>query len=460
MTSKRCLCGLLLALCLGLAGCETGTDPSADANEESTEGPNILIFLTDDQRAGTLSVMPRLRRWMGSGGTRYANAFATTPLCCPSRSSIMTGRFAHNHGIRTNPAGHLLDQETTLQRTLAENGYGTAMFGKFLSGWNLRKDPPYFDRFAMMDTHSRYSGARWNVDGRVRRVDRYATGFIQDLAEDFVRSSERRDDRPWYLYLAPPAPHAPRLPEPKYANLPVPEWRPNPAVREANRRDKPPYLRRESGNFVKIRNIRRRQLRTLASVDDLVDGVFRTLEGLDESRDTLAFYLSDNGFLWGEHGLPGTFLSKSNPYLHSIKVPFLARWPGHLPAGMTDQRFVTNLDIAPTVLDAAELARPRAAIDGRSLLEDWSRKRLLLEYWRSNESPVNDWASTLTRTYQYTEYYGPKGSAVFREYYNLKADPWQLTNLLRDPNAGRDLDVAALHALLARDRRCKASACP
>jgi arylsulfatase A-like enzyme len=202
----------------------------------------------------------------------------------------------------------------------------------------------------------------------------------------------------------------------------------------------------------RARKVRRMQLRTLMSVDDMIGGLFHELRRAGEVEDTLALFLSDNGFLWGEHGL----IKKMLPYTRSIRIPLLMRWPGEVEAGAIDHRFATNLDIAPTVLEAAGLPADRG-MDGRSLLGHWNRDRLLIEFFEAQGRP--SWASTVTRSYQYTEYYEDTDAVVFREYYDMERDPWQLDNLLAGDEANR-VDIPRLSDRLARDRECRAAACP
>jgi arylsulfatase A-like enzyme len=96
--------------------------------------PNVLVFMTDDQRGrGALDAMPSVREWFVQGGRRFPRAIATTPVCCPSRASVFTGRYAHNHGVRSNNDGSSLNHATTMQRHLQDAGYLTAYAGKFLN---------------------------------------------------------------------------------------------------------------------------------------------------------------------------------------------------------------------------------------------------------------------------------------------------------------------------------------
>jgi arylsulfatase A-like enzyme len=207
-------------------------------------------------------------------------------------------------------------------------------------------------------------------------------------------------------------------------------------------------------------HVRRVQLRTLMSVDDMVGELFARLDALGEAEDTLAIFLSDNGLLWAEHGLYGT---KRYPYLPSIDITMFLRWPGRVDEGVVDDRLAANIDIAPTVFQAAGLTPPTdPPMDGASLLEPSSRERLLLEYFVSPDEPVvPTWAGTITDRYEYVEWYGGGGSAItFREYYDLRRDPWQLRNLFGDRSATNDPDVGPLHAHVVADRTCAGVDCP
>jgi arylsulfatase A-like enzyme len=450
------------ALALG-----SGPTPQAEAGGALAPArdrpPNILLIVTDDQRAeGTLDVMPKTRYWFEQGGTRFSNGFATTTLCCPGRGSIFTGRYAHNHGIRTNGGWdvvQLLDQSSTLQRYLQQAGYRTGLFGKYFYSWNLSVPPPYIDDWALF--RGGYQNAFFSVNGTGQRVP-YSTDFISERAVRFLQDSEAQDRRPWFLYAGTQAPHLVAQPEAGYAQAPVPPWAGDPAVFETDRTDKPPWVGAYNpaygDTFADNLGIRQQQLRTLMSVDDLIGTTFDTLTALGEEKDTLAIFLSDNGYMWGDHSLGS---EKRFPYTPSVQIPLLMRWPGHVAPGATDPRLVANVDVVPTALGAAGLsADPAFPLDGRSLLAPQARERLLLEYWRSPDGGPPGWASIRTTTYQYIEWYSDQGGALaFQEYYDLIADPWQLQNLLADADPANDPDVAALSAQLAADRGCVGRAC-
>jgi arylsulfatase A-like enzyme len=419
--------------------------------------PNVLFIVTDDQRVETLDVMANTKRLFDDQGTYFPNAFATTPLCCPARASIFTGRYAHNHGVKTNSEAVLLDQSSTLQRRLKDVGYTTAITGKYLNGWSLTRSPPFFDKWTIFHAGP-YTDFKANEQGQIKTIAQYATDYVADRAARFIREAERDDARPWFLYVAPTAPHGPFTPEEQYATASVPEFVANPAFFERDRSDKPPYVRSTVHSPANVLNQRTAQLRMLMSVDDLVSRVFTTLRAKAE-ENTLAFFISDNGYMWGEHGL----LAKPHLYTHSAKIPFYMKWRGQVAAGVDDSRFVANIDLAPTVLDAVGIP-PQAAMDGTSLLGSVPRQRILLERPARDPSlrgppPA---ASIRTPFYQYTESYGddvvtPDDQPVFREYYDLVADPWQLTNTLGDADPLNDPSsetIEALHQQLVSDFSC------
>ncbi len=422
--------------------------------------PNVLVIVTDDQRATeTMQMMDATSKIFMQGGRRYENAFATTPVCCPARASIFTGQYAHNHGVRENGEMQDLVQQHTVQGYLQGNGYRTGIFGKYANGWSKRHDPPYFDRWATFSSSkNHYRNGVWNVNGDLRTIEAYATEYIKRRALRFIRQGETADRQPWLLFLDPPAPHAPAVPQPRYADRQYGSWRGNAAVLERSRKDKPPYVRRASHTTLNDgRTIRLKQLRTLESVDDMIRKVFTTLRKTKENQRTLAIFMSDNGYLWGEHKLR----SKYHAYTRSVQIPLALRWPGRVSRGGTSGRLVANIDIAPTILDAARIDSQHT-MDGMSLLRAWKRSSLLHEQWKTT-SEVPTWTSLRTRRSQYTEYYNWEGSRTFREYYNLRKDPWQLRNLLRDgrkrsgPSRSR---LRELHQRLGRAATCSGAACP
>jgi arylsulfatase A-like enzyme len=462
----RSLRAPVLFLSLAMLVSLTGTGPARSGSDSNRmvaaarkRPPNILLIVTDDQRKTPLWDMPATRRYFQKGGVEYTNAFVTTPLCCPSRSSIMTGQYVHNHGVHSNGSGARLDVSDTIQRYLNKAGYRTALIGKYLNAWGTWKPPQFWDRFAyFLPWGNKYYKATFNIDGKVKRVRPHSNRFMANHSLRLLEDFERSDNSPWFMYIAPKAPHKPFLPAPGDRRADVHGFEGNPAVKESELDDKPPWVRQcwdHCGRLGTGQSRARQQQRTLLSVDDLVSDVFKQMDTLDEDRQTLAFFISDNGYMWGEHGMIG----KSQPYDQSVGVPFFARWPGRLRAGSKDGRLVANIDIAPMIMQAAGIGSSHV-VDGHSLLGETSRDYLLLESLDTKKDAV-PWASIRTRTEQYTEYYYSKSEGVqFREYYDLAQDPWQLENLLffRDaPALARSTDLAAL---LATARSCAGETCP
>jgi len=398
-----------VALALALAHPRTGsaTVPTP---------PNVLLIITDDQRDGaeSMSVMPETRRLFADGGTEFSRAYATTPMCCPSRASIFSGRYLHNHGVLDN-GSDLARPDLTWQRHLDAAGYETALYGKYLNSWldrRPRASVPYFD-----DSWQGY-------DEHHGKNPLESERFLVERASAFLERTEREDDsRPWAMVLASRSPHLPyRYPD--RFRRDVGRLVPRPSLRD-DLSDKPRFVRhtahrlrrriRPAGIGREAQRVYTGQLRELMAVDEMTGLVFQQLSALSEDERTLAIFVSDNGFFWGEHSLPG----KKFPYREAVEVPMYLRWPGRLAAGEVDERLVANIDLAPTIMDAAGV-EPRYRPDGRSLLDgSWARRRLLLE------GPNRLWSSEVTARRQYVRW--ADGS---REYYDLSRDPFQQHNAL------------------------------
>ncbi|MER7000902.1 sulfatase [Streptomyces sp. NPDC000410] len=431
-----------------------GAGPAAAAGR-----PNILLIVTDDQPKHTEWALSKTVGWLADQGVRFTNGHVTTPLCSPSRASVFSGRHAHNHGVRNNKASYSLDQSTTVQRYLKQAGYRTSLFGKYLNSWTLAENPPHFEDFALLQPG--FVDAQWNVNGNVQTINGYTTTIIKNRTLNFLDKAAT-DTRPWFAYVTPYASHGPRTPEAKYADTTVPAWNGRPSVPEDDRSDKPGYIKNATGTVADARQIRAEQLRTLLSVDDAVQAFKDKLQALGQLDNTLVIYIADNGFSWGDHG----WTAKSVPYRQAHEVPFYLSWPaGGRGAGTVDNRIVANIDIAPTILDAAGIT-PSAAQDGRSLLSSHSRDHLLVEWWKQGTGTggAPTWASYVAKDKQYTEYYdlttdgngtvSGTGQVKFREYYDLTNDPHQLTNKLYQATPAQELalGIPALAAQLAADR--------
>ena len=436
------------ALGLSWLGGGTGAAPAAELG-----APNVVVVMTDDQDRGSLRVMRQVRQLIGSRGTTFANSFVTTPLCCPSRATFLTGQYAHNHGVRANKPGYAaLDTSETVPVWLDRDGYRTAHVGKFLNRYghdtDPREVPPGWDEwYASVDpsTYSMY-GYTLNENGRLVNYGSgpraYQTDVYARKAVDFVERSAGAE--PFFLSVATLAPHRasgePPPPAPRHAgafsDAPLP--RP-PSFNEKHVRDKPAFIRAEArlrpARIDALTKLHRGRLRSLLAVDDLVQRVVDALRATGELANTLVIFTSDNGFLLGQHRLTG----KNWVYESSARVPLLMRGPG-VPVGATRRQLVGNVDLAATILDASGATAPAShPLDGISLLPlaadraARSGRQLLLE------SYVVPYAALRTPRYLFVRHRSGE-----RELYDMPVDPDQLRSRHAERSYNRiETDLAA-----------------
>lgn len=405
------LFGILLAGALGRA------PGLADAKR-----PDIVVIQTDDQTSRMLHaryvdrrgkkrpVMPNTLGLIAARGVEFTNYYASVPVCSPSRSTLLSGQYAHTSGLIRN-LGILggasgIARSPVYDRNLAASlrgaGYRTAHFGRFVNGYGSprgiddRPVPPGWSTWATDWTPGpvrRFYGYQLNVDGRIEgpfgkvrygpwrnkdsprcpslglRCD-YHTDQITTRAVREIRNSPR--NRRIYVQVDYQAPHgAPgnATTEPARRHIgsarrtPLP--RP-PSFNERNVRDKPPKIRRGSrrldeGEVDRLGRRWKRELESLRSVDESVGRIIRTLRRTGRLSSTYVFFLSDNGAFFGEHRYAN---SKFLAYEPSANVPLLVRGPG-IPRGSRSGTIVANVDVAPTVADLAG-ARLMLRPDGRT----------------------------------------------------------------------------------------------
>lgn len=453
------LIGPVVALLSAAATVGPVATNEAAAGRSRNPRPNVLLIITDDQRSGYRS-MPSLKRRIVRKGTRYPNAFATTPACCPARASIFTGKYSHNHGVISNLDAEQLVPKEMLQYHLDSTGYRTGIIGKYLNKWWKTKahdPPPYFDSYLVVrgGRGGYYYDGTWNHNGRLVNPDDYSTTLVRDESIDLLSKWEREGDRtPWFLVLSTPAPHPPAITLPRYRDAKVPSYYP---PIEKDKSDKPPYVQAASGAPRRGNQLQKKEKRALMPVDDMVGRVMRHLERKGELNNTLVVYVSDNAVMWGEHGLR----HKTLPYTEDINVPLYMSWRNHFGSGTVDKRLVGNIDIAPTILEAARVGKKKwQPVDGNSLLDStWDRDRIHLEYLAEHKD-AKTWAVTRTLDYQYTEYYDNMGNITFREYYDLQNDPLQMRNLYGDGDPLNDPPYLLMQSELAADTSCEGDDCP
>ncbi|HET7093756.1 MAG TPA: sulfatase, partial [Thermomicrobiales bacterium] len=282
--------------------------------------PNVVLILTDDMRADDLEGMTQVGRRVVDDGVSFSRCFATTPLCCPSRASILRGQYAHNHGVLGNTGDEAgFDtfrdngaEQSTIGTWLQQRGYRTGLMGKYLNGYADHRDPTYvppgWDYWAAATDHAAYGEFDYHLNENGQIVayghadDDYLTDVLAGKADEFIAASA---GGPFFLYLATFAPHSPSVPAPRHANDDQDARAPRgPAFNEKDVHDKPEWVQStplmSAAQIDKVDQHARDRRRSLQSVDELVGGVFDALEGAGILDNTYVIFASDNGMFEGE----------------------------------------------------------------------------------------------------------------------------------------------------------------
>ena len=482
--------------CAAIALFPGGGEAAKKPKKKKQARPNIVMVMTDDQAAEQQRYMPKTNALLDQGGVNFTNNFVTYPLCCPSRSTWLTGQYPHNHGVRSNqfPSGGYakLDKSNTLPVWLQSAGYRTAHIGKFLNGYgrtspDTEVPPGWSEWYGSLDDPDAYIGGTYSMYGYTLNengsvvhygstpdvVDppTYQTDVYSAKAADFIRRNAP-SSKPFFLSVAPLASHTeggapgnnnPRA-APRHEGAFASEVPPTkPSFNESDVSDKPQSIQ----NLNPLTPLQRQQVgdnyraraESLLAVDDMVQNIADTLGSQGELKNTVIIFTSDNGYFHGEHRVRQ---GKVRLYEESIRVPLLIRGPG-FPKGKNRTQPVANVDLAPTIADIAD-AKPQRKIDGRSLLPIAEDKLLspgrpigIEAFFPSDpeedpETPPLNYTSVRTDRYIYAEY-GTGES----ELYDLYSDPYQLTSRHADPSLAPVR--AALDRLLARTANCAGGAC-
>lgn len=426
---------------------------------------NIVFVLLDDLRFDAMGFLtPGLQTpnidFLAAHGVYFPNAVVTTSLCSPSRATILTGQTTANHRVVDNNNSSE-DGLVFFPKYLQLAGYQTGFFGKWHMGNSTDAPRPGFDKWVSFRGQGTYfstdslspqqvaSGQvqMLNVDGKETKRTGYITDELTDYALDWLQHG-RDQSKPFFLYLSHKAVHSDPLTTEKYKDqykdldirLPA-----SMANIEANNRGKPIWVRNQRNSWhgvdfpyhsdQDLREYVRQYYRTLSPVDDSVGRILAYLRDAGLEQNTLVVFYSDNGFLFGDHGL----IDKRNAYEPSIRVPLVMYAPGLLPEGATNTTRVRNLDLAPTFLDVARVSRPKQ-FEGRSFLnsatgqvtpEAWKAPDFIYSYyweWTFPHTPTT--FAIESGTTKYIQYHGVWD---IEELYDLSKDPDELNNLIDDP---------------------------
>jgi N-acetylglucosamine-6-sulfatase len=436
-----------------------GSSVPAKAGLHSSTGSevaarNIVFILSDDHRYDFMSFHPDAPDFLqtpsmdrlADEGAHIENAFVTTSLCSPSRASILTGQYAHRHGIVDN-SSPMPEGTQFFAADLQRAGYKTSFFGKWHMG-NVDDMPQTgFDRWVSFRGQGVYYDPVLNIDGEEVHRTGYITDLLTDYALDWMREQED-SGQPFFVYLSHKAVHAEFEPAPRhagtYADLDIP-YPPSMANTESNYRDKPRWVRDQRYGWhgvdyayhgtLDFDDFYRRYAETLLAVDESIGRVVDYLNEAGLAENTIVVYMGDNGFLLGEHGL----IDKRNAYEESIRVPMLAWAPGMISAGSKVEGLVRNIDIAPTFLDIAG-ASTSIDMDGESFLpmltgeqddEQESREFLYEYYWEYAFPHTPTTFALRGERYKYIYYHGLWDIA---ELYDLTLDPREQHNLVFAPD--------------------------
>ncbi len=437
--------------------------------------PNIILIVVDDQLISSIDIMPTIKSQLADRGITFSNAFCASPVCAPARASILTGQYLHNHGETTNSTRKFVnkrDKQNTIATVLRGGGYKTVFIGKYTHGYdNAGYVPPGWDEwYALLGGAPGYYDYKMSENGKSvsygNQPGDYSTDVLAQKAYALIDSHKNRG-QPFFMYLAPCAPHAPKTPAPRHLNKFRNLTLPLPPLFEKDISDKPRWVRdyfrlnfeyntwdtkEGSQNWL-------RRLETLLSVDEMLDNILKKLIKTGALENTFIFYLADNGDDLSKH-IHAT--GKLLPYEEGIRTPIIVRGPG-VQTAINRDHLVSTVDLLPTITELAQIFSPDF-VDGRSLvpllpcdplpLDKW-RKACLVELGKFDrwyrQSPPPKYELLRTRSFKYIEY-----DTGEKEFYDLRLDPNELLDTYENLNS-KQKDILKSH--LQQLRNCSGKSC-
>jgi len=435
--------------------------PSLMGTHRSSAAPgkklkNVIFILSDDHRYDFMSFLntpeflqtPNMDR-MAREGAYLKYATVSTSLCSPSRASILTGQYAHKHGVVDNNT--LVPEGTRFfPQDLQKAGYQTAFMGKWHMGGSTDAPRPGFDKWISFRGQGVYVDPVLNVDGKKVKRQGHISDILTEYALNWLQK-ERDPDKPYFLYLSHKAVHAMFKPAQRHLNeyedvtLKYPDTMAN---TEENYKGKPDWVKAQRNSWhgvdymyhgqMDFDTFYKRYCETLLSVDESIGKVLDYVDD-KERGSTLVMYMGDNGFSFGEHGL----IDKRQMYESSMRVPMLAYAPGAIRPGTVVEELVQNIDVGPTVLEVAGLETPKR-MDGQSFLKllqgkriPWRDEAFYEYYWERNFPQTPTVHGVRTKRYKYIHYHGIWD---IDELYDLQEDPDEKHNLIGEPQHAKRVD--------------------
>lgn len=445
---------------------EGGRDISAGGSEgDSLELPkiegdvkpmNVIYILSDDHRydfMGFTGKVPFLKTpamdKMAKEGTHIYNAFVTTSLCSPSRASILTGQLSHRHQVIDNQS-LVADTSKFFPQYLQKAGYETSFYGKWHMGEHHANPRKGFDHWVSFKGQGVYYNPTLNIDGEVKEYgdSTYITDLLTEEAIKWLDERKAESEKPFFMYLSHKGVHADFQPAQRHVDeykegtpsYPVTMYPEKVDSATYNYADVPDWVKKQRYSWhgvdymyhgqISFDDFYKRYNETLLSVDESIGKVLDYLEKNGMLENTLVFYMGDNGFSFGEHGL----IDKRQAYEESIRVPLLAYGGGDFIKNDSIGQLVQNIDIGPTILELAGLQKPKN-MDGQSFVSllkgeapEW-RDKLYYEYFWERPFPQTPTVHAVrTDKYKYIRYYGVWD---INELYDLENDPMEAHNLIR-----------------------------